>query len=175
MNGSKGKFVVRSLLTAGVGLAWLFSGAAQAQLVVGSDQFQVTANVLGQCQVTATDLNFGSYDQGSAVNVDGTSSVDVICPATIQFEVGLDGGQSGAIASRAMVGGLPAGGPDLNYQLFQDAARTVVWGETFQVDTQTITGNAPNPVNLSVFGRIPSGQSPNPGAFADTVTAVVLF
>ena len=114
---------------------------------------------------------------GCAVDVDASSAIAVICPDGDAFELGLDGGlgAGGVFAGRSMAGGVPAG-TVLEYDLFQEAARTTVWGDTFAVDTQAGVGLPANaPVNFTVFGRIPAGQSPNPGAYADTVTAIVFF
>ena len=164
------------LAIAALGLsAW--GVTAQAQIVVGQDQFQVTANVLGQCNVIATNLNFGSYAQGSATNVDAQSQVSVVCPDGTAFAVGLDGGLSpgaGLFANRAMTGGNPPG-TQLEYDLFTNAGRTTLWGNNFGVDTQVGIGAAPAAVNFTVFGRVPLGQSPNPGAYQDTVSAFVYF
>lgn len=75
----------------------------------------------------------------------------------------------------AMTGGVPAG-TQLDYDLYLDAGFASVWGDTFGVDTSfPHAGAFPAAVNITVFGEIPLGQSPNPGAFQDTVTAVVFF
>ena len=154
--------------------ALLAAGSVQAQSVAGSDQFDVTATVLGQCTVTSSDLNFGSYTQGGGA-VTAQSNVNVVCPVGFSYEVGLDNGQNapGATTSRAMAGGLPA--DTLDYELFTTVGLATVWGDTFGVDTQSGLGDFPNAQNFTVFGQIPALQTSNPGTYADIVTTTILF
>ena len=145
-----------------------------AQTVVGNDTFQVTANVLGQCTVSASDLNFGPYQQNSVTDVDAQTTIDVTCP-TIAYEVGIDVGAfaPGGTTSRSMQGGFPL--DNLDYEMYTDPARTNVWTDVFgSAGTVNDTGTGAVQT-LDVYGQIPLGQNSNPGAYADTVNVVVYF
>jgi spore coat protein U-like protein len=93
------------------------------------------------------------------------------------------GGSTDASPVRRMAG--PAAGDWLNYQLYSDSSYTTVWGNdgTSDVDTDPVGGGpllgqgagAGNVISLTIYGRVPSGQSPNAGAYSDTVVAAVDF
>ena len=137
--------------------------------------------MLGQCSVTASNLVFGSYTQGQVADLLGSTSVSIICTNGTGFEVGIDGGLNtgGIFAGRAMSGGTPAGGADLEYDLTDPTNGNAVIGAQFGLDTigagLALTGNAPAANIITVDGVIPGGQTTNPGAFTDTVNIIVFF
>ena len=148
--------------------ACLMPGAAQAATTTTT--FQVTATVLSTCQVSATGLAFGNY---TGAQTNATSTISVTCTNTTPYNVGLDAGTSAGatVTTRAMTG--PAGAL-LGYALYSDAARSVNWGNTVGTDTVTGTGTG-SAQALMVYGRIPAGSLPTPGAYADTVTVTVTY
>lgn len=134
--------------------------------------FQVTATVLSSCNVSATDLAFGTYDPLAAAPTDGNSTVTVQCTLLAPFSIGLNAGvgAGATVATRIMT----AGGNTLAYSLYQDAARATVWGNTPGSDTVAGTGTG-IAVPFTVYGRIPNGQNAAPGSYADTITVTVNF
>ncbi|WIM09052.1 MAG: Sigma-fimbriae tip adhesin [Enhydrobacter sp.] len=130
--------------------------------------FQVTATVQATCNISATNLAFGTY---AGAQTDATSTVTVTCTNTTAWNVGLNAGTCGAtVTTRCMANGAA----QLNYALYRDSARTQNWGQTVGTDTLTGTGNGAAQAN-TVYGRIPAGQFPAPGAYTDTITATVSF
>lgn len=133
------------------------------------------------CSVATGNVAFGTYDVFSLVNLDSTGAVLVTCSraggspnSTLSIAIG-SSASSGSIANRRMQTG---GGSDfLGYNLFRDAARTSVWGNTSGVDTlvQTIavSNNQSVQVSATIFGRIPAGQDVRMGIYADSVTVTV--
>jgi len=133
---------------------------------------QITAHVSNACAISATNLNFPDYAPGQSD--DGQSQIHLTCTDTTPWNVGLDGGRypGGTISRRSMSGPGPS---QLDYQLYSDPGRTVVWGNTVGSDTVSGTGNG-FPQTLNVYGRIPAGQSRvRDGGYVDTVTATVTF
>jgi spore coat protein U-like protein len=70
--------------------------------------------------------------------------------------------------------------PDtLNYNLYRDALRQSVWGETSGVDTMTIGTSIPNnasrTVTFTIYGRINGAQDVHAGLYSDTVTVTIAF
>jgi spore coat protein U-like protein len=67
------------------------------------------------------------------------------------------------------------GPSQLDYQLYSDPTRTVVWGNI--VGTDTVSGTAIGlPQTVDVYGRIPAGQNRiRDGGYVDTITATVTF
>ena len=65
------------------------------------------------------------------------------------------------------------GGNELNYHLFQDAARTTFWGtgdasKTVEVD-ESGTGT------WEVYGRIIREQFVSPGTYTDSINVILTF
>jgi spore coat protein U-like protein len=149
-----------------VGLAFA-SGAAQAQTTI-TDTFDVLITINADCDITnPTDLDFGTNGLLNA-NVDATSTFDVQCTDTTPFDMGLDQGLN---ATRRMDDG---GTNFVDYELYADAARTDVWGETVGVDTETDVGTG-SAVTYTVYGRVPVQATPAPGNYTDTVTIEVTY
>jgi spore coat protein U-like protein len=134
-----------------------------------TDNYSLTAqvNIPDQCQVSATDLDFGTRNTPLA-QVDSTSTVTVRCTNSTDFEVGLNGGLTG---NREMTNGTD----QVAYELYQDAARSVDWGNTpgtLQTGIGLGTGSA---INLTVYGRVFANPTAEAGSYSDTVTVEVTF
>ncbi len=146
----------------------LLSG--QAQAATASTTFSVTATMMANCTISATNLAFGSYT-GALTNA--TSTISVTCTKSTTYNVGLDAGTStgATVTTRKMTG--PAGAT-LAYALYQDSAHTINWGNTVSTDTVSGTGNG-SAQTLTVYGEVPAGQSVTPGAYTDTITATITY
>lgn len=132
--------------------------------------FAVTATVVATCTVTATGIAFGNY---TSVLNDATGTITPICTNGTPYTIGLDKGTTGTtVTTRQMQGG---GGGVLNYGLYQDSSHAINWGNTPGTDTPaSVNGNGiGQPV--TVYGRIPAGQAPTPGAYSDTITVTVNY
>lgn len=133
------------------------------------------------CSVASGNLAFGAYDVFGTTNLDSSAALVVTCRraggppnSTLSIAIG-PSASSGAIASRRL---RTAGGADfLGYNLFRDATRTAVWGNTAGVDTMVQTISVPNngsiQVSTTIFGRIPAGQDVRMGTYSDSVTISV--
>ena len=134
------------------------------------------------CSFSSTPgVTFGPYDDSSAVDTDTSTSVTVNCarnggPANVSatLQIGPSAG-SGLIANRA----LRSGANSLNYNLYRDAARSLVWGQTAGVDTESIgingiPNNGSKAGSFIIYGRIPAMQSVPVGAYSDSVQITVL-
>ncbi len=132
--------------------------------------FEVTANEAPGCNISATNLAFGDYTQAQ---LDGQSAIDLVCTHTTPWIVGLSQGDSpgATVTTRKMTG---PGASSLSYALFQDAARTVNWGDTAGIDTVQGTGTG-EPQILNVYGRVPASQTVSSGGYQDTIIATLTF
>jgi len=129
-----------------------------ANAATATATFQVTANVQTQCTVSAADLAFGTVDPLGA-NVDQTTTVTVRCTKNTPYTVGLN---AGATAGATLAQRLMANGADtMNYNLYTDAARTTVWGNSAAAPTWVSgTGAGLGTAQvLTVYGRVPTGQT----------------
>jgi len=167
------KLVLATLVSAVAlfGAAPAFAGTASADL-------QISANVTANCSISTSAVAFGSYDPlgtNASTPLDAQGSVSVQCTqgasATITLGQGANPGANSSDADPARQ--LASGADRLSYGLFRDAARTNNWGNTGGTG-QAHTGTGAQ-ASLTVYGRIPAGQSAPAGSFADTVTATVNF
>jgi spore coat protein U-like protein len=161
----------RALLAAG--LAASLPGALAA---TATTTFQVTASVATQCTVTAVDLLFGPVNPLGA-DVDQTTSVTVRCTKNTPYTVGLNAGATtgATIAQRLMANGVDT----MNYNLFTDAARTTIWGNSAVAPTWVSgTGAGLGTAQvLTVYGRVPTGQTNLAvGSYSEpTITVTVTY
>ncbi|MGH7084442.1 MAG: Csu type fimbrial protein [Acetobacteraceae bacterium] len=129
----------------------------------------VSAAVVATCTVSANPLAFGNY---SGVAVAQQTTLLVQCTPSTHYNVGLNAGTgSGATTTTRVMTGGPG---TLDYQLFQNVAHTINWGNTLGTDTASGEGNG-HSQTLAVYGRIPAGQFPPIGSYADTVTVTVTY
>ena len=134
----------------------------------------VRIELTGFCSVSASDLDFGAYASNSPTPAQGQTAIQLQCSGGTVAELGLDAGTGpGGNTSRRRME--QDGGHDrLDYDLFQDPARTIHWGDRSGVDTLEVqTTGAPQTV--PVYGRIPGGQRVRDGIDSDMITVRVFF
>jgi len=138
-----------------------------------STQFQVTLTIQAECRLTsASDLAFGNAGVIQTA-ITSTSSIGVQCTNTTPYNIGLNSGTgAGAtVAARRMTSG---SGATVTYELFRDAARSQIWGNT--VGTDTLAGTGTGAVQtLTVYGRVPAQATPAAGNYTDTVQVTVTY
>jgi spore coat protein U-like protein len=138
------------------------------------------------CSVAVTGVNFGIYDVSVTSPTDSTGAVTITCSylppggaTNVVFQVSLGAGTSGSLNPRQL-----ASGPErLNYNLYRDAARTLIWGNGLagsSVAAGNLTvgpgvGNGTRSASFPVYGRIPAQQAVNTGNYADTIVVTMEF
>ena len=143
----------RALLAAG-----LFAATTSAFAAVATTTFQVQASVNAQCSVSAVNLTFAAVNPLST-QTDATTTVTVNCTKNSPYTVGLDAGTvtGTTIATRKMANGADI----MNYNLYTDVARSIIWGNSAVAPTWVSgTGAGMQTAQvLTVYGRVASGQS----------------
>jgi spore coat protein U-like protein len=133
----------------------------------------VSAQVTNNCTISASALNFASYDPvvANASNaLDGTGRVTVACTRGVAPAIGLGNGGSASGSTRRLADGA---GNYLSYDLFQDSGRNVTWTGTNTFTAGAATSKAAR--DFTVFGRIAANQDVPAGTYTDTVVATVNF
>lgn len=148
-----------------VSLASLAALAGPALAQSNVDTLTVLASVNGECSVTGGTLDFGAY---TGVRNDTQVPIKFDCNAPSNISISMDGGNIGSPNDREMFRPADENGftDSLKYQLFQDEARTDIWG-VFPEDSADFTEASSG--SPTVFGRIIGGLSPSPGEYSDTV------
>ena len=158
------------LLTAAFAAAGLTFGSAQAQSIE-TRTFDVQITIEDACEINIdpTDIDFGTHGVLSA-NIDETTEMTVTCTNGAEYDIGLNGGETGTVAARLMT----QGGEDVSYQLYTDPGYTDVWGDTIGTDTLNATGTGDVVVH-TIYGRVPPQITPTAGVYSDTVTVTLTY
>lgn len=128
------------------------------------------------CSINAiVAVNFGPYNVFSSAPVDSAGSVTYQCSLLGILEViviDISAGSSGNVSSRTMKSGLYS----LEYNLYTDAARTIVWGNGTGMTGHygPVTLNL-LPITVPIYGRIQPLQNARAGSYSDTVTITMMF
>jgi spore coat protein U-like protein len=133
------------------------------------------------CSYSVSNVNFGSVDVLSGSAVDTTATVGINCSGlpleVVRLCPNLGAGSGSATASARH---MASGTDKLNYQLYQDSARTTVWGSyswSFSARPPTLTLN----LNLlgsgsrtrTVYARVLGGQPTVPtGSYLSTFSGI---
>lgn len=133
----------------------------------------ISAVVNSECLLnSSTDIDFGTVFQTLSQNVDSTATITVTCNggSGSGYYILLSNGLSPSGLQRRMQG---PGGSFINYGLYQDATRSVAWGNTNATGVQgTGTGQ---PQSLTVYGRVPPQPVPGAGTYSDTIVITLSY
>jgi len=134
--------------------------------------FRVSARVQAVCDITASDLAFGNYTAQSGSPLLGTTLLRATCTPNTTYNVGLNEGTSpgATVNQRRMV----SGANNLNYQLYSDASRSTIWGNTAGTDTVTGVGTGVAQ-DHTVYGTVPAAQVVPAAEYADTITVRIYY
>ncbi|MBJ9595104.1 Csu type fimbrial protein [Burkholderia seminalis] len=138
----------------------------------GTFPFSATANVINDCNISATNVNFGTASVLSGA-LAATGSITAQCTNGDAWKIALNGGGSGNVTARQMQ--RSGGGGAINYGLYTDAAHSVTWGDDTG-GSATVTGVGTGTSQaVTVYGAVPAQTTPAPGSYSDTITATISF
>jgi len=143
------------------GVKRIFAAAAMAAAAFPAQAAPSCKNL------SVTALAFGNYDVYNAAPVDSVGTISYSCPPPATPTVTIDPGLAFAGGHRRMARG--AGGDWLSYDIYVDAARTVVWSST---PIPVLPGNG---ATVSFYGRVLAQQDVAAGSYADTVVVTFNF
>jgi spore coat protein U domain-containing protein, fimbrial subunit CupE1/2/3/6 len=135
------------------------------------------------CVGSGIGMSLGTYLGDTSAPVDSIGSFRLNCTrnggaSTIPVTMGIGASAStGSITARALHW---LGGPDLlHYNIYRDATRLSVWGQTIGVDTVTQTVTVPDrgsaTLTFTLFGRIDPLQNVHVGTYADALVIIITF
>jgi spore coat protein U-like protein len=120
------------------------------------------------CSLSVQPLSFGNYDFQSTQDLASVGHVIVTCDVSSSFTIALSPG-AGTFTARTMQSGVHR----LNYNLYTDPTRTMVWGDGSGGST-VLNGNGML-VDQTVYGKVPAGQNPYIGIYSDAITVTLTF
>ncbi|HUJ14354.1 MAG TPA: spore coat U domain-containing protein [Thermoanaerobaculia bacterium] len=148
-------------------LAWAGGNASKT--------FTVSATVSTTCSVSTVAVSFGAYDPvaaNAATPLDANGTVNVLCTMGTPITVLLDLGQHASGTTRRMLSGAAN---FLNYEIYNNSGRTVIWNTVNTVSGTSTSKNTPVSGGLTAYGRIPAGQDVTMGAYADALLVTVNY
>jgi spore coat protein U-like protein len=158
-------------------LAGVLFGGQRAEAATRSIPLAIGASISIRCTIITVPLSFGNYTVTNPTHLDAEGAISLNCtPSNFMIRIRLDQGLQPAPGSnspnplRQMSDGV---GHVLRYNIYRNAARSLIWGGNSPNDMNP--SNGPWPMLLPVYGRITALQSVQPGSYADTVQASVLF
>ncbi|AMO99842.1 spore Coat Protein U domain protein [Collimonas arenae] len=153
------------------GLKWLAAGAMLA-LPLSAQA------LLADCTVAGSGVAFGSYASPGSTTATGTGTVTVTCTGLgllVSYTIQLSAG-NGTFATRLLKSGVTNA---LNYNMYTDTARTIVWGDgsagTSTVSDSYLLSIGSNARNYTAYGLIPASQSKPAGTYTDTLTITITY
>jgi spore coat protein U-like protein len=135
-----------------------------------SSTASVAGSVAAICSVSAGTLGFGTYSFTTAALA--TAAVSVNCSNGATYQVAMSGGANLSGTTRRMAG---PGAARLTYQLFSNSARTTSWGDDSALGSRVAGTGSGSAQALTVYGRIPAGQSVVSGSYTDSVVVTVEY
>jgi spore coat protein U-like protein len=171
--------LMKKILCAATVAGIMFSSVSSSIAATTTGQLDVKVTILESCQIdtvggsTNALLDFGnvnSFNQNVDAVTAGNVSFRIQCNDGVSYSISLNEGLNEDSNQRRMKSA--TGNVFVNYNLYQDAARSTEW-----TDSSPVTGTSDgSPVTLPVYGRIPSGQTlPAAGEYTDTVVATVTY
>jgi spore coat protein U-like protein len=147
------------------------SGTAAPTTLISSPVLAVQADVLAKCIIATGPYNmdFGDYTRGGGAKT-ADAKIGVTCPANTSYSIALSGLEGG---NRYLV----RGANRLEYNLYANAGRTSIIGETERVDTIDGIGTGLR-VDTTIYGLLPdstANQTVPPGLYQAVVTITVSY
>jgi spore coat protein U-like protein len=126
------------------------------------------------CTVSATSVNFGTYNVFDTTANDTTGTVSYRCTGnTSVVSITLSAGSSTGFSPRNLTGTADT----LTYNLFTDAARTSIWGDGTGSTASYQRSSPPNntTITVTVYARIPASQDVQADTYRDNITVTINF
>jgi spore coat protein U-like protein len=126
------------------------------------------------CSVSISDLDFGNYTSNSTTPVLGQTNIQLLCAPGTTAEIALDAGSAPGGRTTRRTLRQESGSDRMDYDLFQDAGRTIHWGDRSGDDTKEVL-TADAPLTVPIYGEIPGGQRVRDGTYSDVITVSVSY
>ncbi|KPF62168.1 spore coat U domain-containing protein [Porphyrobacter sp. AAP60] len=156
-------------------IAALLVSALAFGIVAPSPAYACT---LCSCSTTASGASFGTYDPTSPAPKDTSGTVTINCTGLIALfgsvDISASAGSSGNAAQRTMRQGINT----LNYNLYVNPARSIVFGNgaggTQRIST-SLNGLLFFSQSTFFYARLPANQWARAGNYSDTIVITVAY
>jgi spore coat protein U-like protein len=127
---------------------------------------------LSSCSLSTGSISFGSYDALARSQIDGSGTISATCTGTNTetINIELSGGNSGSCSTPRALNG----GTTMDYQLYTESGRAVVWCAGTAVVSMTLTFTSKVKTitqSVTFYGRVFAAQNPAAGIYRDSLSA----
>ncbi len=139
-------------------------------LLIGGEARAVDVN---QCRIDVTPVRFGTYNPFATADARANGVVAYSCTISTPISISLDHGGGGSLTTRTM----RMGAEVLEYNLYMDAACSIVWGDGTG-GSQIYREAAPPPdtnVSVPIYGCIRAGQRGRIGGYQENLAVTINF
>jgi spore coat protein U-like protein len=161
------------LAAVAIGL-WGMSMQSGGQTFAANSAMPVRIEIIQSCTINAADLDFGQYNLSSPSPTLGQTAILMTCGVGVIAELSLDSGLGPGPNTSKRRMRQESGNDRLDYGLFQDAGRTIHWGDKSGVDTREVLATGA-PQSIPIYGEIPAGQRARDGTYSDEITVRLQF
>ena len=147
-------------------------------VLLGGLVFAPRTQAAASCSLTSgtgTLVDFGVYTSISGT-VDATGTLTLNCTSPplnlpVSYSLKISQGGAGSFNPRQ----LSFAGYNLNYNLYTDLTRLLIWGDGVSPGTNKVSSVCTGACSVLVYGRLFSGQSTVAGAYSDQVSITLDF
>lgn len=138
-----------------------------------------SATINADCNISTTNIDFGSSGATIASAITTTGSLSVQCVSGTPFSIGLSNGSHANGSQRRMQVG---SGQFLNFDLYLDSSYTQPWTTTTSTTSCTSGTNTcylgtgtGSSSQVTIYARVPAQTATAIGVYSDTVVATVTY
>lgn len=158
---------VRMLLTDFVGL----TSCSQSD-DLGNSVLNAQANLVSECTVSASTLDFGVQPSNFSGPINATSKINTHCSNGTAYQIALSDGLHANGVTRRM---RSANGDYLNYELYNEPSHSQRWGQSLNTP-ETVKKIANGiPQSSVVYGEVQPSTDLVASTYEDTVTVTIVY
>jgi spore coat protein U-like protein len=125
------------------------------------------------CTVGEGSIAFGSLlGFASTATLNTSGAFTITCTTNAPFVLALDKGLGQSIRSRSMT--LSGGNATIRYQIYQDAAHSIIFGDGTAGSAWSGVGTGTAQL-VQLFGQIPSQNIAAVGVYTDSISVTTMF
>lgn len=150
---------------------------AIALMILATAAWSPASHAAASCSLSTGGgrlVDFSVYNP-LAGQIDAQGSITMNCSGSllpIAYSVSIGTGSSGSFSTRT----LRNGGNSLNYNLYTDATRLIIWGDgSSPLTTSKKSGTCLGSCSVFVYGRMFGSQSAPVGTYSDSVLVTLEF
>lgn len=133
---------------------------------------QSTATLTSTCIISTNNAYFGTVNTSANIDKNMPNLFTTNCTKGTLYSLSLNGGSSGNINQRSMVGAMSQ--DKLDYQVYTDNTYSTVWGDGVIGQNKTFSGDS-TPLSYYFYIKLPMKQFVTPDTYMDNLTVTLSY